>query len=124
MKGQINTDIAALIPAKLKVEYLTGDVAFQAQQVAGFTGIHPVILEMGKSLVDPVGKTARFKLADDNMKEAAEAIAQEFVKGLKKVAKAISKDPLQVKYGRDGDTLVFWYAKSWSRHSSKPAQAA
>src|SRR5688500_14848529 len=115
MKGQTNGALAALIPATLKVEYLTGDIALEAQTVARFTGIHPVILEMGQTLALEIGKTGRFKLADQKMKDAGDAIQSEFVKGLRKVAKAMSADPLQVKFGRDGDQLLFWYAKSWKR---------
>ena len=37
------------------------------------------------------------------------------VNGLRKVGKALAKDPVVVKSGRDGDSLVFWFAKSWSR---------
>jgi len=111
-------DVSALIPATLKVEYLTGDTAFRAQQVAAFTGIHPVILEMGRTLVEEQGKVARFKLADPKMKDAAEEIRGEFMKGLRRVGKALSKDPVVIKSGRDGDSLMFWFAKSWSRKTA------
>jgi hypothetical protein len=111
MKQKTKTDISALIPQKLKVEYLSGKVAFEAQQVALFNGIHPVIIEMGKTLAADLGKTARFKLGDDKMKEGGDAVLKEFIKGLRKVAKALTKDPVKINYGRDGDTLVFWFAK-------------
>jgi hypothetical protein len=111
-------NISTMIPAGLKVEYLTGDTAFKAQQVAAFTGIHPVILEMGRTLIEESGKVARFKLADAKTKEAAEDIRGEFMKGLRRVGKALSKDPVVVKSGRDGDSLVFWFAKSWSRKAA------
>jgi hypothetical protein len=111
-------DVSTVIPAGLKVEYLTGDIAFKAQQVAAFTGIHPVILEMGRTLIEESGKVARFKLADAKMKEASEDIRGEFMNGLRRVGKALSKDPVVVKSGRDGDALVFWFAKSWSRKAA------
>jgi hypothetical protein len=50
-------DVSTVIPAGLKVEYLTGDTAFKAQQVAAFTGIHPVILEMGRTAHRGVGES-------------------------------------------------------------------
>jgi hypothetical protein len=110
--------ISTLIPSGLKVEYLTGDIAFQAQQVAAFTGIHPVIMEMGRKLVETPGSVARFKLADPKLKDATGDIQQEFLDGLRKVGKALAKDPVVVKSGRDGDSLVFWFAKSWSRKAA------
>jgi len=113
-----SSNVSTMIPAGLKVEYLTGDIAFKAQQVAAFTGIHPVILEMGRTLVEEQGKVARFKLADPKMKDAAEDIRDEFMKGLRRVGKALSKEKLAVKSGRDGDTLVFWFVKSWSRKAA------
>lgn len=115
MMKKKSVDVSALIPSKLKVEYLSGDTAFKAQQVAAFTGIHPAILEMGKELIAKIGKTARFKLADAKMQEAGDAIQSQFVKGLRKVGKALSEESVLVKYGRDGDSLVFWFAKGWKQ---------
>ena len=35
------------------------------------------------------------------------------VNGLRKIGKALAKDAVVVKSGRDGDSLVFWFVKSW-----------
>lgn len=112
-------NVSTVIPAGIKVEYLTRDTAIQAQQVAELTGIHPVILEMGRKLIEDPAKVARFNLADPKMKEAGEAIRDEFRKGLRRVGKALSKEPMVVKSSRDGDALLFWFAKSGSRKAAE-----
>jgi hypothetical protein len=113
--AETEVDIATLLPSTLKVEYLTGDTAFKAQQVAALTGIPPIILEMGRTLIDEPGKVARFKLGSTELRENADKIQEQFLAGLMRVATALSKERLSTKGGRDGDQLVFWYVKGWSR---------
>jgi hypothetical protein len=113
-KQQTDVDLSEILPNAVKVEYLTGDTAFKAQQVAALTGIHPLILEMGRTLIDEPGKVARFKLATTELRENADKIQEQFLAGLRRVATALSKERLSTKGERDGDQLVFWYVKGWS----------
>jgi hypothetical protein len=103
-------------PGEFKVEYLTGEVALKAREVSMLTGIHPVVVEMAKKLIEKPGSVGRFLLGTDELKANADAIEQEFMKGLRKVARAVAaKDRLGPKNGRDGHALVFWMQekKEW-----------
>jgi hypothetical protein len=123
--GEMETEeVNRLLPGSLKVEYLSGDSAFQAQQVAALSGIHPIILEMGRTLVNEPGKVARFKLANEQLRQNAEPLRTEFINGLRRIGKALSPaQALLAKGGLDGDSLVFWYEKSWSRAKKKSGDA-
>lgn len=119
-------DFAKVVTGSVRVEYLTGHMALKTQEIALLTGVPAVVLEMARTLIeefgkDQNGKVARFKLGTDEMKKHADEISAEFFKGLRKAAKALSKDPIGVKGGRDGDMLAFWLVKKTPWGAKKKA---
>ena len=119
-------DFSAVVTGSLRVEYLTGHMALKTQEIAALTGVHAVVLEMARTLLDEFAKdgapkVARFKLATEEMKKHSDDIASEFFKGLRKATKALSKDPIGVKGGRDADCLAFWLVKKKPWPSKKKA---
>jgi len=88
------------------------DGLIKIQKAAKLGGVHPAILEMGQRLLkSPGAEGGVLTLGTPDLKERAEDIRSAFVKGLRKVGGAMG-DGLAVKSHRDGDRLVFWYAKA------------
>lgn len=108
-----------ILPEKLKFEIISGKTFIQTKSAAKLAGIHPVVLEMGKKLMEQVdGQAAQFFLGTPDMERRATDIEVEFRNGLKKVAKAFGNS-LQVKSYREDNKLFFWYTQSWSRKEKK-----
>ena len=96
-----------------KIEYIQGQPFLKLKEAAKLAGIHPVILEMGKRLLArPDVEGGVFPLKGPEMQKNADAIEQQFVWGLRKIAKALSAIPLRVKSVREEERLVFFYAVS------------
>lgn len=108
-----------VLPEKLKFESISGKQFIQVKSAAKLAGIHPVILEMGKKLMESVdGQAASFLLGTPEMLKKANEIENEFNKGLKKVAKAFGNS-FSIKSYRDDNKLYFWYTQGWSRKGVK-----
>jgi len=104
-----------VLPETLKFEIISGKSFIQTKSAAKLAGIHPVILEMGKKLMESVdGQAAQFFLGTPEMKRKAEDIESEFRSGLKKVAKAFG-NALQIKSYREDNKLFFWYTQGRSK---------
>ena len=106
--------ISTLIPSVLKGRILDRRYSFPGA-TAAFTGIHPVVLEMGPQAGGDAWLGGPLQTRRSEAEGRRGDIQQEFLNGLRKVDKMLAKHPVVVKSGRDGDSLVFWFAKSWSR---------
>lgn len=99
------------LPARVKIEIITGKALMAVKAAAKLAGIPPAVLEMANTLIEKPGEQAgRFLLGTPEMKTKAVEIEQVFVAGLRKVARAhFGAGKLTVHSTRDGDTLTFWY---------------
>lgn len=103
------------IPVNLKFEILKGEAFMRVRQAAKLAGLHPAILEMGQRLLQHAEAEAGvFQLATPEMKAKGDAIEEAFVKGLRRVARALGQN-VNVRSVREGDRLTFWYAVKLGR---------
>jgi len=99
------------LPKIDKIAFLDGDKFIKIQSAAKLAGVHPAVLEMGQRLIGTIGQECGvFALTTKEHSARAEDIRAMFVKGLKKVVKALGPPGVGVKSVAEPERLVFWYA--------------
>lgn len=101
----------SLVPRDAKFTIVNGQDFLRLREATKLAGIHPVVLEMGKQLLERIGGTgAAFTLGTPDMQKNADAIIATFKTGLRRFAKAMEPTKkIKLKAYRDGTRLVFWY---------------
>lgn len=99
------------LPEEFKIETINGQDFVRIQAAAKISGIHPVVLSMGQRLLKNPSDGGVFKLGDPDMMKNASAIEAEFVKGLRKVSKALGSGQKAKSFlDYEQKRIVFWYA--------------
>lgn len=108
------------LPETVKLQFVDGKKFIEIKAAARLAGIHPVVLEMGRKLLEnPDGQGGVFLLATEQIRKQANEIEQVFRRGLQKVAKTLGPGGLAVKSYRDEERLVFWYARAGAAAKGK-----
>lgn len=106
-KGQPSATIP--LPEDLKFDVINGDGLMAIRKAATIARVHPAILEMGERIVAKPGVEAGvFRLGDDDMRARAKDLRKAFLKGLRRVCKALGQAPAALKSYADEHKLVFW----------------
>ena len=102
-----------LIPATAQFAEINGQEFVRVREAAKLAGIHPVVLQMGQTLLNSVNldRGATFVLGTPEMKARAADIQKVFTTGLRRVAKAFKPNvKYKVRSHRESGRLVFWYS--------------